>query len=308
MTSISLSLAVFSVPFNAATSLQPTMASINEILNYMEHAAPIERVSVSKRAIDALIGSGHRDLEFYLYQLFNEGNVGDSGEFLGQVDATLMGALHAVLRKFGIHCDDDTPLVMLTDIFNGVLCLDNWDDKASIAALCDMEETSDVILAACLELVGHRHEAEYLQVFTYVSDALIERIAHVNAVPGQENLPTTQVRAHALSRVRRFLAVAVSPIFSQAIGEMLLIGGDYKALMSLYGEGVERLDMDDAIPALVGFACASALPDDQIVSTLMDQIHGWWTDSPNAPAQANARIDTLLRSVLTTEPVKVPTP
>jgi hypothetical protein len=145
-----------------------------------------------------------------------------------------------------------------------------------------------------LEIVGGYHEADYLPLLERVSVDLIERIDTLNQTFDSSALPSDEERARAQKRVEQFFAHYSAPILSQAISEMLLIGGGYHALMEPYSETISNQPIETSVNELVGFALASDLEDEALEAAIAAECQGWWDANPAIATQ----LSTLVRARL----------
>lgn len=262
---------------------------------YLDQTATPERKLLLQNAIETLSQAGREDHVFFIDQMMEEEDVGDAGDFLLRVHVMLNQANHVMLKQFGVTLDDDCELDMSTDILKGILSMDNWSDPASISKQCESTETSEVVLATLLELVGAYHESDYLPHLERVSGDLIDRIDTLNQTFDDSALPSEEERERAQRRVEAFFARYSAPILSQAIGEMLLIGGGYHGLMEPYSEAIGDLPMDTAVNELVGFALASDLPNEKLTDAIAEECQGWWDGDATKAASLSGMVRKRLK-------------
>jgi len=246
-------------------------------LQFLDRATTAERKLVFQNAYLILAHAGLRDHVFWIDQMMESDEETDTSSFLFTIETLLNGAIHDTVLQFGVRLDDACPLAMSTEILQGILAMDNWDDAEALSNAAEIDESSEVALAAMLAIVGAHHEADYLPHLTSVSLNLINRIDAVNQTTYAGVLPTTEEHARAHERLTMFFATYSAPILSHAISEMLLIGGDYKGLVSNYESSISTLAMVEAVNELVGFALASDLPNGAALQqAVLNESQGWW--------------------------------
>lgn len=265
------------------------------LLTYLDNVVTPERKLVLVEAMRVLTRLGLQDHAFFIQELF-ESQEEDDTVLLRRLDELLQNALHDSLQNFGIQIDPETPLAMRTAMLNGVLSLDDWSDPEAIQSLCDANDAPDGILASLLELVTETSHAEYALYLRDVSETLIERIDEIHHRYLPDAMPDTDVQERARQRTERFLAQANAPILSQALADLLLVGGDYHALLEPYEDQIAKLDMAQAIPELVGFALTSELADNQLQAAIEHESQGWW-EGPSMTKAVNL-VTSLLKGVL----------
>jgi hypothetical protein len=260
-------------------------------LKYLDQVTSPERKLVFQNAMDALTQAGIQDHSFWVDQMMEQDDLGDATDFLRDVEEMLKGAIASLMLRFGVRLDDSCPLALSTDILQAISRMDNWDDKAALSNLAELDETPEVILAEMLQVTGTRHSNDYLPHLFYVSQALIDRIDQLNATVWDAALPSREDHERAQSRLVAFFAGYSAPILSQAISEMLLIGGDYKGLLSSYEAEIQKLAMEPAVNELVGFALASELPNGEVLKkAVLDECQGWWDGDTNNATKLNGLV------------------
>lgn len=269
----------------------------NEFLNYLNDVVTPERKLVFQGAIETLIAAGNRDVEYYIDQTTQQEDLGETNDFLDEIEQLLAGALFGVISNFGVTLEPGTPMVIATDVLRGLRALGNWGEPGAIAAVCEQNESPEAILADLLALVGRFHSVEFLPHLTRVSEALIERIDALNPDLDPGVLPSEEERRRAVDRTRRYMEKATAPILSLALSEMLLIGGGYQAMMEPYHDRISELTLPGAVNELVGFALASELTNDALEAAILTECQGWANDHPGAATQADALVKARLKEV-----------
>lgn len=268
-------------------------------VNYLGQITTQERKLVFRNAIEVLTRSGLKDHSFWIDQLMEEADPGDTSDWLLSIEEMLNGAIHSLLEQFGIKLDANCSLEMSTQIFSAILTMDNWSDKTTLSSLAEMDETAEVILAEMIATITSNDAAVYLPHLTFVDRSLIDRIDEVcgNSVyPGQ--MPTAEEEERARHRVAIYFQTYSAPILSQAISEMLLLGADYNGLLSNYEPVLQPLEKEAAINELVGFALASDLPDgESLKKAIAKEAQGWYDGKVENATIFNYWIEERLKTV-----------
>jgi hypothetical protein len=268
----------------------------DHFLKYLDQVTSPERKLVFQDAIQALKQAGILDHVFWIDQMMEQDDLGDATDFLRDVEDMLRGAIASLMLRFGVRLDDQCPLVLSTDILKAIAAMDNWDDKAALSNLAELNEPPEAILSEMLQVTGSHHSAVYLPHLFYVSQNLIDRIDRLNAANWDAALPSREEHERAQTRLSAFYAGYSAPILSQAISEMLLIGGDYKGLLSSYEADVQKLAMEPAVNELVGFALASDLPNgDALKKAILDECQGWWDGDTNNATKLSSLVTERLK-------------
>ncbi len=255
-------------------------------LTFLDTCVSAERKLVFQDALNTLAQANLHDAMFYIDQMMEQDDMDDTSAFLDTIEHMLMNVMHAALSSFGILVDDHASLALLTDMFKAILAMDNWSDPAALSTVCESDEGVEEILATLMAVTGSLHESDYLTHLMRVSPDLIERIDTLNQTFTDSALPTAEERSRAQRRTETYLATYSAPILSQAISEMLLIGGGFPGVMSAYVEAISALPLESAINEVVGFALTSDLPDKELAKAILTDVQGWWEASQSAAVQA----------------------
>jgi hypothetical protein len=265
-------------------------------LTYLDGITTPARKLTMQNACKALTAIGVRDHEFWIDQMMEQDDLGDATDFLRDVEDLLCGAIHSVVMQFGARLDDECSTAMSTDILMALQAMDNWEDKSALSNLAEMDDTPESILSMMLAVTGTHHDTDYITHLTYVSQSLIDRIDLVNQNNDQSAMPTREEHERAQTRLRTYFATYSAPILSQAISEMLLIGGDYKGIVSCYEKSLQGLDMEQAINELTGFALASELPNGEPLKTaIIAEGQGWWDGNTDNATKVAAMVTDRLK-------------
>lgn len=267
----------------------------DHFLQYLDQTVPPEGKLLYQEAIETLIKAGIQDHVFLIDQMMEQDDLGDAGSFILRVNALLVEAIHSLMLLFGVTLAPECPLDICTDILKGTLAMDNWSDPQSLAGACDTSEGTESAFATLLGLVTQRHETDYLPQLQRVSPSMIDRIDALNQSFHEDALPSDEERMRAQARLNTFFAHCSAPILSQAIGEMLLLGGSYQGLLAQYEEEVSALPMESAVNELVGFALASDLEASAIEAAILAESQGWWDANPSAAKQLSTLVRTRLK-------------
>lgn len=265
-------------------------------LTYLDGVTTPERKLTFQNACKALTRIGVKDHEFWIDQMMEQDDLGDATDFLRAVDDLLNGAIHSVVMQFGIRLDDDCSTALSTDILTALQAMDNWEDKSALSNLAELDDTPESILSMMLAVTGTHHDTDYIHHLTYVSQSLIDRIDQLNVSNDEALMPTREEHERAQTRLRTYFATYSAPILSQAISEMLLIGGDYKGIVSSYEKTLQGLDMEQAINELTGFALASELPNgEKLKEAILAEGQGWWDGDTANATKVNAMVTDRLK-------------
>jgi hypothetical protein len=267
-------------------------------LTYLDGITTPERKLTIQNACLALTQLGVKDHEFWIDQMMEQDDLGDATDFLRDVDDMLCGAIHAVVLQFGVRLDDNCDTAMSADILMALKAMDNWQDKAALSNLAELDDTPESILSMMLAVTGQHHDTDYIHHLSYVSQSLIDRIDQLNESNDGSMLPTAEEHSRAQDRLRAYFASYSAPILSQAISEMLLIGGDYKGLISSYEKHIQELALEPAVNELTGFALASELPNgEKLKEAILAECQGWWDgNTDNATKVASLVTDRLKKA------------
>lgn len=267
-------------------------------LTYLEGVTTPERKLTFQNACKALTQVGISDHEFWIDQMMEQDDLGDATDFCRDVEDLLNGAIHSVVMQFGVRLDDDCTTAMSTDILMALQAMDNWEDKSALSDLAEMDDTPESILSMMLAVTGTHHDTDYIHHLTYVSQSLIDRIDQLNVASDESLMPTREEHERAQTRLRAYFATYSAPILSQAISEMLLIGGDYHGIVSCYEKSLQGLDMEQAINELTGFALASELPNGESLRTaILAEGQGWWDGDTGNATKVYAMVTDRLKKV-----------
>lgn len=266
----------------------------DHFLQYLDQTVPVEAKLLYQEAMETLTAAGIQDHVYYIDQLMERDDL-DANSFLVQVDALLTEAIHALMLQFGVSLDQACTLGVSTDVLKGTLAMDNWSDPASLAGACDTSEGTEAAFATLLALVTQRHETDYLPHLLRVSPDTIDRIDALNQSFHVDALPSSEENQRAQRRLTAFLAKYAAPILSQALGEMLLLGGSYHGLLAQYNDAISALPLESAVNELVGFALASELTDEAIEAAILTETQGWWEANPSAATQLRTLVKARLK-------------
>lgn len=265
-------------------------------LTYLDGITTPERKLTFQTACRALTHIGVRDHEFWIDQMMEQDDLGDATDFLRAVEDLLNGAIHSVVMQFGVRLDDDCQMALSTDILTALQAMDNWEDKSALSNLAELDDTPESILSMMLAVTGTHPDTDYIHHLTYVSQALIDRIDQLNASTDESAMPSREEHERAQARLRAYFTTYSAPILSQAISEMLLIGGDYHGIVSSYEKALQALDMEHAINELTGFALASELPNGEALkAAILAEGQGWWDGNTDNATKVNALVTDRLK-------------
>lgn len=275
----------------------------NEFLEFIGAFATPERTQVFRSAITLLFKLGNSNIEDALDQLLNEPDHGSEDAFLATADAILTGAVTATLSLFGVTVVPDTPLKPCSDLLEALTRMEDWEEPGSLLAKASVDESPEAVLCDLCEYVGCGDSSELIDQVERVSPSLIERLECVLKERIARASGPDAVAQRATRRVSIYLTMAKPPIFSQALREMLRMGQDFKKATDPYEEAISALKYEAAIPELVGFALASALPDEGLNEAIQQEAKGWWDDTVTAPSKIQNLIQMLLQEVLNHGPL-----
>lgn len=266
-----------------------------EFLNYLEGTVTQERKLVFQEAIDVLTKAGITDHQFHIDQLMHMDDIGDTNAFMTTIEQYLNTAIQGIMLQFGVVLDHACPLDITVDVLKATLAMDNWSEPAALSAACESDEAPEAVFAVLLSLTGAFHDAVYLPHLTRVSMDLLERIDALNQSFSDSALPSEEERHRAQLRLEAFFERYSAPILSQAIGEMLLIGGPYHALMEPYSAQISQLPLETAVNELTGFALVSELPNAALYEAITTECQGWWDKDPSVATKLATLINARLK-------------
>lgn len=275
------------------------MAS-NEFLDYVATIAPVERVGLFQDAIETLLSTNNKAIEDTMDSLLMDSALAEPSIFLDVVESTLNEAMRGTVRQFAVTLDSESPLRMSTAVLKGLMALDNWDDVTTIASFCEVDECPEAVLADILGFITGFHSSDFLPYLMIVSPDLITRTATLCRAKARiVPLPSEDVvRLRAVSRSKRFVALgADTPIFSEAVRDLLPFGASFQALVAPYWDRVADLSLEKAIPEAVGFMLASQEEDTEVGEKAKAALQGWADEAVTNTVKISSMIDNLLKGV-----------
>lgn len=163
-----------------------------------------ERFNALLAADETLQSLGFQDHLEELQQMEGLQESDDTNVFIDGVESIYRTALLTVLKQFGVHCVEDTPVIDLQDILFGLTVLDNYSDLDRLYAITDDPDSAEEALGELLELVASHPCEYYMERLTYVSGGLIERI-HALGKPDDLMRPSEVLRERVAERLRPYL-------------------------------------------------------------------------------------------------------
>ena len=148
----------------------------DELKNYLTQTASPELVALFDRAVTLFDSLDMDDYMFSFDAVMGEATSGVTEEIIDRLTSTLDELLDTLLKQHGVVMAETTTLDTELTVLEGLMLVQNWEDKAGLSLLLESEQSSEEVFAELMSyLTGVQTENLLLELLD-VDKALLNRI------------------------------------------------------------------------------------------------------------------------------------
>lgn len=248
-----------------------------ELRDFLAESATPEQLDLIEGAIGAIDGIGLENYKDTYTELLMTNETRDAGETILAIHDYTEQVLGQILQEHGIVISDETTILMMTKIVEGIMSLQDYECPQDLLDLIADDATTEENLAVLLQQVTEYYAETYMSVLEFVNPYLIKRLKD-NVQRDSDNQPAEDVNpleAEQIERLKkyvRFLSGSDNTIIDH-VRSGLSLGYPLSTYVRSLGLNIEQMPPKRCAQELIAMALISSdayQKPDESITTIID--------------------------------------
>jgi hypothetical protein len=241
---------------------------------YLDATVTPELKGTILRARNTLLAAGIGEVEDSIGSVLSQESLAEGSLAYQLIKGVLLPQTLEALTQFEVRAGETMTLPIATEVLDGLLRIDNWDDTERLYGLCDADEPPEEVFATLIAEVTILSEEDVLLHIDSVAPSLIEKLQEIL----EPRLPAPVVDeaqvAALRARVQQFFNQNPAP--SRGFLMVLLDGGyrlgmPSKVYYDAYVAGLpDTVDPQQAAYDLTCFVLASPTATERVLEVVAE--------------------------------------